>query len=244
MRNLLIVVAVLALVGATFAENFASTSDGSVSYPTVKAPGTWINLTDGTVENGFIWQYGGVIAWPDFSGSFAVQFAASDASGFTYPVEAINMALTLSKVSDQGTDSSITLFIIDYTGSIPDETTIFYSQNIPVTTFGTIPTWPSFLRYVLPFAAPVALDGDFVVGFHPEWAGGYSKFFICQDTSAAPYYTRDWTFIATGIGYPAGWQRTGVVWGGSNNQYIEVELNDTVTTVESTSLGDIKNLFN
>jgi hypothetical protein len=244
-KYFLLTVSILALSAVAFAANEAAQT-GPIDSSMVYIPagnndkGTEIipfNDGDSTLApgNGFCWQYGGVLSWPDFSGSFAVGFMAGDAS-LSYPILVESFKLGLTTLS--GHTATINLFIVGDNGGVPDDSDILWNEAVSCSGW-TIPTWPSFGYTDIDVNPDLSVSEDWYCGWHPEWPGAAGQFYIAIDNTHT-YEGRDWTYIAAGIGYPTGWNNTGVVWGGANNEYITCTVDPDTTAIADTSLGSIK----
>jgi len=222
-----------ALLGVVSAANAAVLSHGSVGIGNgITVPSQDSNPCngvlqlnyDGTGENGFCWQYGGIV--PPYYGAFAECYNAVDT------VCGIELMLTGVGYPCFGCD----LYVWDDAGGIPG--------NVLSMTAGVNPcpvaTWPSISTH--DFAVNGGnVNGNFWVGYWANAANAICPYFIGADLDGfggCPY-----TNIAPGIGYPTGWQNASTVWGPTQALGIGVWLGIGTPTHEST-WGQIKNLYN
>ena len=184
---------------------------------------------DGTFENGYAWQYGGVVA-PDY-GSWA------ECYGNAY-VCTINYFLTqIGYYIGQTLDA----YVWEDAGGNPG--------NVICTVGGIDPGapgfWPSITEHVVDVNC--CANGSHFVGYWPNWPGEAAGWFTASDEdgfgNGCPRMK-----VAPGIGYPTGWQHPNIVptFAGCQDLGIrETALADCggPTATEQTTWGQIKALY-
>jgi hypothetical protein len=168
--------------------------------------GEYLLNYDGSAENGYCWQYGGLVS-PDY-GAFAECFSA-----FGWPCE-IDLFLT-----GQGNacEDQIDLYLWDDAGGTPGNVLSVFRGEAPC----PVAVWPNVNCLYAPLY-PVRVDGAFWAGFAARPSDQASGFFIAADTDGpggCPF-----TRIAPGVGYPTGWQDVSVVWGPTRSLGIAVRV--------------------
>ncbi len=193
-------------------------------------PGSTLMLNaDGSYENGFAWQYGGVV--PPYFGAFA--------EGYTATGTACGMQLSLSTLSGYYTGQVLDAFVWDAAGGNPN--------NVLTMTTGVAITppavWPNITLHDID-VTDAAVSGDFFIGYWGNWPGQLSGWFVGADLDGFGGLPR--TNVAPGIGYPTGWQDPSVIWGPTQalgiGAYV-VEGPPPVPT-EAQTWGRIKQLYN
>jgi hypothetical protein len=237
MKNLAVVIAVLALATAAYAEPVElgfSLNTEIVEGPTPDQPscdgGMEAMQDDGTFENGYAWQYGGVVP-PDY-GSWAEcydnVFVCDIKYGFTQ---------TGSYVG-----GPMDAYVWDDAGGIPG--------NVLCSVIGLDPGapafWPSISFHIV--TVNCCPDGLHYVGFWGNWPGVGSQWYIASDEdgfgNGCPL-----TKFAPGIGYPTGWGPVTLVptFSGCQDLGIREYYLDTCdgepTATEEATWGSIKALY-
>ena len=191
----------LALFGPVSSPEAASLTHGSVGRGHgIQIPGqnsnpctgTLYSNWDGSAENGYCWQYGGVV--PPQYGAFAECYS------FTGNVCGIELNLTGIGYPTQ----PATLFVWADGGGMPG-TVIAQGTGTP----SGVPLWPSVAPFDFPMSATVA--GVFWAGYWANFSQQGCGYFIAADLNG--FGGCPMTDIAPGIGYPTGWNNVSVVWG-------------------------------
>jgi len=233
MKKLALLFALLGVIaGAAGAvENIGSTGAGTgIILPSQDAnpcpPANLFLNFDGSAENGFCWQYGGIV--PPYYGAFAECYDAGGQS-----VCGIQLLLTGIGYPCLPCDG----YIWDDAGGIPG--------NVLSMTGGLNPcpvaTWPSISTH--DFALTPVNAGLFWIGYWGNFSAQPCGYFIAADTNGfggCPY-----TNIAPGIGYPTGWQNASTVWGPVQAIGIGAWVGgEPPNPVQESTWGAVKNLYN
>jgi hypothetical protein len=243
MRLLTAFLAVLSVaafaVGAGARENIGSVGPGhgiavhgSDENP---CPGSNFHLNyDGTAENGYCWQYGGLVP-PDY-GAFAEGYNNNSSSTYICGV-----ALFLSQIGYYSGGNVVDVYVYGSDGNNP-------TSVLGVTTGlnpGAIAYWPAVSQNDIAINQ-VAVDGDFFIGYWSNWPGAYCQFYVGADLDGFGGLPR--TNIAPGIGYPTGWNDPSMIWGPTMAlgigayEGVGIPPPDPVPTREAT-WGSVKHLF-
>jgi hypothetical protein len=231
MKKLSTLLAVAALVvgGSASAIDFAEvgTGQGVLVDPGDAQCGTLVFNADGSYENGYAWQYGGVVP-PDF-GAFA--------ECYFFENEVCANVFDLSQVGGQA-GQTMDSYVWDDAGGIPGAVNCVVVGADP----GPVAFWPSVSRHTIPM--PLCCTGEaWWVGYWGNWPGLMTAWFIGADLDG--FGGCPFTHIAPGIGFPTGWTNVSVVWGPTQALGIGCEVNpcEPTPTIETT-WGAIKNLYN
>jgi len=236
MKRLAFFFALLGLVvtGASAAENIGSTGVGQgIALPggdSDPCPPSvlWLNY-DGSAENGYCWQYGGIV--PPYYGAFAECYETTGC------VCGIQLHLTGIGYPCHGLDA----YVWDDGGGIPGNVLAMTGNLNPC----PVATWPNISTHDLALAADVSVAGLFWIGYWSDWSAAVCGYFVAADLDGfggCPY-----TNIAPGIGYPTGWQNVSAVWGPTQAIGIGAWVDpDCVppNPVQETTWGAVKNLYN
>jgi len=183
------------------ATDFSSTGrgDGAVvpgpdSNP---CPGSDLFLSsDGSYENGYAWQYGGIV--PPNYGAFA--------EGFGSGGSICGVQLALTQVGSFH-DWPIDVYIWASDGLNPD-----YVLSVTTGIHVSPPAyWPSISLHDIRVVDTGVSGCAYFVGFWGNWPGMLTPWYLGADLDGPGGLPR--TNIAPGIGYPTGWQDPSVVWG-------------------------------
>jgi hypothetical protein len=194
------------------------------------ASGVLIYNHDGSFENGYIWQYGGVV--PPYYGAFG---EAYDLSCGTVRCAAFWLSTLPGGFLWYLTDCYI------WEGGIGGEP----GEVVAVVTgiyFTNVPYWPSVGRNDVDMN--VAVDGAFTIGFWPDAPGGGAEYFCAADENGPRGHP--WTCIAPGIGYPSEWQDPAIVgppWGPTKSMGCGVYFESNPSPTEGETWGSIKALY-
>ncbi len=230
MKKLSLLFALLLMAGAASAADFSSTGVGvGVLVPSAdENPCEGSELfcnDDGGFENGYAWQYGGIVA-PDY-GSFAEGYNANGTS--------CGVQLKLTQVGNF-VGQSCDVYVWDSDGTNPN--------NVLSVATGVVVSAPAFWPSISPHdvdTPDVAVAGDFFVGYWGNWPGALSAYYVAADLDGFGGLPR--TNIAPGIGYPTGWNDPTVVWGTTQALGLCAYVGVPPVPVENATWGEIKNLY-
>ncbi len=187
--------------------------------------------TDGSYENGYAWQYAGVVA-PTY-GAFAECYIAT-----FYFEKVCALVFDLTQVGNQA-GQQMDLYVWDDVGGVPGNV---ICGPVPVTP-GSIAFWPSLSRHVFEVPDPCCVQGLLWVGYWGNWPGQLAPWYVGADLDG--FGGCPLTNIAPGIGYPTGWTNTSQVWGPTQALGIGYEaVNCESVPVQRSTWGTIKNLYN
>jgi hypothetical protein len=201
MKRLAILFALMGVIatGASAVENIGSVGQGhGVLVPggdTNPCGGTLYINFDGSAENGFCWQYGGIV--PPYYGAFAECY-----DGGVNTICGVQLLLTGIGYPCNSAD----LYVWEDGGGIPGNVLTMTTGNNPC----PVATWPSISTHDFAITN-TNVTGLVWVGY---WANNSAQpcgYFVAADTDGfggCPY-----TNIAPGIGYPTGWNNASTVWG-------------------------------
>jgi len=237
MKKLVTLVALAAITaGAANAANYSKIYDGTDPVDTnliLPTDGTGCGTlsmnSDGGYENGYAWQYGGIVA-PTY-GAFA------ECYGTTGYQSVCSAVFDLTQVGNQS-GQQMDIYVWDDGGGVPGNVICGPTRVTP----GTIAFWPSLSRHVFDLSN-CCYDGALWVGYWANWPGALSGWYIGADLDG--FGGCPLTNIAPGIGFPTGWTNTSQIWGPTQALGIGCELAacGPVATEEKT-WGAIKNLYN
>jgi len=192
-------------------------------------PGSTLFLNyDGTGENGYCWQYGGLVA-PDY-GAFADGYSVGS------PSAVCGVALFLSQIGYYTGGNVVDAYVYGSDGNNPTSVLGVSTGLNP----GSIAYWPSISQNDIDIA-DVNVTGDFFVGYWSNWPGAYCQFYVAADLDGFGGLPR--TNIAPGIGYPTGWNDPSIIWGPTMALGIGAYVSGPSPTKETT-WGSIKHLYN
>jgi hypothetical protein len=149
---------------------------------------------DGSAENGYCWQYGGIA--PPYYGAFA------ECYHFSGWISGIELKLTGVGMPCRPCD----LYVWSDGGGVPGNVLSLTTNANPC----PIATWPDVSTHDLPISA-TWVDDPFWVGYWADFTNQYCGYFVAADLdgpSGSPV-----TNVAPGIGYPTGWQSVDIIWG-------------------------------
>jgi len=223
-----------ALLGVVAGAASAIQNQGSVGYGHgIVAPGgdsnpcngTLVLNYDGSAENGYCWQYGGIV--PPYYGAFAECYTTPGDPG----VCGIELMLTGIGYPCFACD----LYVWDDAGGIPGNVLSVTGNVNPC----PVATWPSISTHDFS-VGNVPVPTTFWVGYWTNAANAICPYFVAADLDGfggCPY-----TNVAPGIGYPTGWQNTSIIWGATQALGIGAWTDGIVPTKETT-WGQVKTLF-
>lgn len=150
---------------------------------------------DGTYENGYAWQYGGIVA--PYFGAFAECFTTiGPVCGATFDFTAIGYQ------SGQTMD----VYAWESAGAEPGAVACVTVGVDP----GEVAFWPVLSRHVVELVG-CPTTAELWIGYWGNWPNDMSGWFVGADTNGFGGCPR--TNVAPGLGYPTGWQDVSVVWG-------------------------------
>ncbi len=207
LSNSATVVAALACVSlllltpsASFADKAATAATGAGQG--ILVPGERGNCpfdlfnADGSYENGYAWQYGGIVA-PEY-GAFA--------DCYNGPLSVCGVLLDLSQVGNQN-GQTLDAYIWDDAAGSPGAVACVVVGVDP----GPVAFWPSLSRHLIDLGVTCETTGNLWAGYWANWPGSVAGWFIGADTDGfggCPY-----TNYAPGIGFPTGWGNVSAAWG-------------------------------
>jgi hypothetical protein len=231
MKKLSMVLALLGVVafGAQAADNNEVGLGTGIVIPGPDAnpcpPAAFLLNADGSYENGYAWQYGGVV--PPNYGAFA--------EGYNGAGNCCGVGLFLTTLQGYYFGQNCDVYVWDSAGANPNNVLSMTPGVVP----GAIAFWPAISQHDID-SADAAVNGDFFVGYWGNWPGQLTAWFVAADLDGFGGLPR--TNIAPGIGYPTGWQDPSVVWGPTQSVGIGAYVGGEVP-VENTTWGAIKNLY-
>jgi len=180
---------------------------------------------DGSAENGFCWQYGGIV--PPYYGAFAECYDAGTGTG----VCGIQLHLTGIGYPCGPFDA----YVWSDCYGAPFQVISMTSGLNPC----PVATWPNVSEHDLGIS-DTYVDGLFWIGF---WADHQPcAYFVGADTDG--FGGCPMTNIAPGIGYPTGWNSVSTVWGPTQSIGIGAWLGvGGPNNTETTTWGRIKHLY-
>jgi hypothetical protein len=232
MKKLAMLLALVVIAGGAIAADNAEVGVGvGVIIPSGDEnpcpPSELLCNHDGSFENGYAWQYGGVVE--PYYGAFAEGYAGTGS--------VCGMQFWFTALSGQYLGQTFDAYVWDSDGLSPNNVlsvTVGLGISPPA-------IWPSISSHDID-NTDTDVAGDFFVGYWGNWPGGYSGWFIAADLDGFGGLPR--TNIAPGIGYPTGWQDPSIVWGPTQAMGICAYLGpECGTPVEETTWGAIQALY-
>jgi len=233
MKKLSLLFALLLMAGAASAADFSSTGVGvGVLVPSADenpCPGSELLCNDdGGFENGYAWQYGGIVA-PDY-GAFAEGYEITESS-------VCGVQLKLTQVGNF-VGQSCDVYVWDSDGTNPN--------NVLAVATGVVVSapaqWPSISNHDVDTPDIAEMTGGVFVGYWGNWPGAGSGYYVAADQDGFGGLPR--TNIAPGIGYPTGWNDPSVVWGTTQALGLCAYVSgEPPIPVENATWGEIKNLY-
>ncbi|MCA9755832.1 MAG: hypothetical protein KDA27_08535 [Candidatus Eisenbacteria bacterium] len=209
----------------------AETGPGSGTTTGLGTAGSCGNLffnADGTYENGYTWQYGGVQA-PTY-GAFAELYDSVS-------LRPCSVVLDLTAVGNQ-IEQTMDLYTWERSFGLPGA---ILGARIGVTP-GAIAFWPSVSRHVFDIESDCSGSGGTFAGYWGNWPNATAGWYVGADLDG--FGGCPLTQIAPGLGYPTGWQNVSLVWGPTQAIGIGAEFVDCGgTPVRESSWGKVKALF-
>jgi hypothetical protein len=218
--------------GPAWSENAGSLgySEETVILPSQEddcSDGVLIYNHDGSFENGYSWHFGGIE--PPYYGAF----------GEGYDLGAGSTVCGVFWFAQMGSYEDIPLDIYIWEGGVsdtPGDVLVMIPGIVP----GNVPNWPSCGQNDVEISCCVT--DEFTVGYWGDFSALPHQLFICVDESGPDRHP--WTCVAPDIGYPTGWQHTGVVWGDMTiSMGIGVYFDESPSPTSSPTWGTIKSLF-
>ena len=230
MKKFATLLAVLALVGAASADNYASLgySEDTITSgdQSDQCVGVLIYNHDYSFENGYCWQLGGCV--PPYYGAF----------GEGFDVGAVNVECGMYWFSQQGYYNGFPMDAYVWEGGVSGPPGGVLCV-VPGVTGLNIGFWPSCTMSEVEIGCCVG--GEFTVGYWVDFSIELCQWFICADQNGFGGFP--WTNIAPGIGYPTGWQDPTIIWGTTQSLGFGATLTDHPSAPESRTWGAVKDLF-
>jgi len=191
------------------------------------ASGVLIHDHDGSFEDAYSWQYGGVLS-PYYG-----------AIGEAYDLGAGTIACGAYWLTGlYGYEPPMAADLYVWEGGVGSAPGAVVSM-LPSVQFEGIPQWPTIGECDVDLGIPVA--GPFTLGYWPIWPGAIADFFCAADLDGPPGHP--WTCIAPGIGYPSGWQDPSIVWGPTSAMGCGAYFEGDPTPAQSPTWGAIRAMF-
>ena len=152
---------------------------------------------NGSFENGYAWQYDGVV--PPYYGCF----------GEAYDLGAVTVHCGAYWLTQIGyfTGQRADCYVWEGGVTRPPGAVVGVVTGV---LFSGIAYWPSISQHDVDLNIDVT--GEFTVGYWGNWPGsGPCGWYVAADLDGEQGHP--WTNIAPGIGYPTGWQDPSIVWG-------------------------------
>ncbi len=232
MKNLLLLLALLASLSGANAANHASTGyskDTTIirSDPEWPCYGTLNVHHDSSFEDGFCWMSGGVVPGTTY-GAFGESFAVSSYFG---------VVCVCLWVTQTGDFSGQTLDLYMWEGGISGPPGVVLGVLVGQALYN-VPYWPTVGQNDLFFGRDV--HTDFTVGYWADFSASPCGWYLAADQDG--FGGHPWTNIAPGTGYPTGWQRPDVVWSACQSLGIGA-VDGMISPVESATWGQLKQLL-
>jgi hypothetical protein len=231
MKTFATLLAILAIAAGANAADFSSTGSG-VETTIVTAGDDTCTQTlyvnhDGSFENGYCWQYGGIV--PPTYGAFGEGFSLGGGCIECIAIWATQVGNYFGQTCDTYVwDGGVT--------GVPGN--VLWTATGQA--FTNIGFWPTLTQN--DFACGYQVAGDFTVGYWADFSAMVCGWFIGADQNGFGGYP--WSNIAPGIGYPTGWQNPTVIWGTTQSLGFGVYFEEGGTSpVEAATWGEIKDLF-
>ena len=230
MKKFATLLAVLALIGTAGASSYRTLgySEDTVMNSDMgdDCVGVQIYNHDFSCENGYCWQYGGIV--PPYYGAF----------GEAFDVGAVTVECGLYWLSQIGYYTGQPLDAYVWEGGVTGPPSGVLCV-VPGVTGLSIPYWPSCGLNEVEIGCCVT--GEFTVGYWADFSDEDCAWYCCIDENGFGGYP--WTCVAPGIGYPTGWQHVSVVWGAGVSCCIGATITDHPSASDSRTWGSIKDLF-
>ena len=189
------------------------------------AQGTLYYNHDGSFENGYAWQYGGIVA--PYYGAFA--------EGYDLGAGTLWCASMWLSQTGYFTNQTCDVYVWESDGSNP--------TNVLGVVTGVLPSgiayWPSISQHDVD--VNVYCPGAFFVGYWGTWLNSYAPWYCAADLDGFGGLPR--TNIAPGIGYPTGWQDPSIIWGTTQSMGLGGYFGEGGSPAQPETWGSIKALF-
>jgi hypothetical protein len=227
----LLAVAALVIGGAAMAAEYSETGylqgGGYLVLGDDSQCGTLLMNADGSYENGYCWQYGGVVP-PDY-GAFAECYFGE-----------YKVCANIYDLTQVGNDIGQTMdcYVWNDAGGVPGGVCDLKAGVDP----GPIAFWPTISRHVVTMN-DYCCGPDFWVGYYGNWPGALCAWFVGADLDG--FGGCPFTNTAPGIGFPTGWNNVSGIWGPTAAIGLGCEVNPCgPNPTEETTWGQIKAIFN
>ncbi|MEZ4648230.1 MAG: hypothetical protein R3E97_05475 [Candidatus Eisenbacteria bacterium] len=200
---------------------------GATARPETSGPcGTLYLNADGTYENAYAWQYGGVT--PPNYGAFAERYSTTDVRPCAIVLDLVGVGNQLQQTMD--------LYAWDAADGLPGLVLGVRTGVDP----GSIGIWPDVSRHAFDFVSDCT-DETFV-GYWGNWPDATAGWYVGADLDG--FGGCPVTLVAPGIGYPTGWHNVSIVWGptqaiGIGGEFVKCGA----SPVRRSSWGEVKALF-
>jgi hypothetical protein len=188
------------------------------------AQGTLYYNHDGSFENGYAWQYGGVVA--PYYGAFA--------EGYDLGVGIVRCASLWLSQTGNAPGHTCDVYVWGSDGLNPTDVKCVVTGVVPA----GIGMWPTITQHDVDINCCVS--GGFFVGYWGNWPGAYTAWYCAADLDGFGGLPR--TNIAPGIGYPTGWQDPSLIWGTTQSMGLGAYFGEGIPA-ENPTWGSIKALF-
>jgi hypothetical protein len=167
-------------------------SDGCIDNP------TYFNH-DGSFENGYAWQYGGIAA--PYYGAFGEGFYMGSHGDICCG------GFCVSTLPGYFTGQSADVYV--WEGGAGYSAPGAVLDVVPGIVFTNVPDWPAVGMNTIEMN--VYVPDEFTIGYWGNWPDALLGYFCAADLNGPGGHP--WTNIAPGIGYPSGWNDPSIVWG-------------------------------
>ncbi len=231
MKKFATLLAILAIAAGANAADFGSTGYSKetaiVGSGSDECTETLYYNHDGTFENGYCWQMGGVIPGTTY-GAFG--------EGFDLGAGNVECAAIWTTQTGNWFGQPLDVYIWDggVSGMPGDVLNVVSGAQLT-----NVPFWPTIGQSDIEVGYNVS--GEFTVGYWADFSTDVCGWYIGSDEDGFGGFP--WTNVAPGIGFPTGWQSPAVVWGVCQSLGFGVYFGEGGTPVEAATWGQIKDLF-
>lgn len=188
--------------------------------------GTTLLNADGSYEDGYSWQYGGLVS-PTYGALAECYQGQSTVCGAFFDFTGVGYFET----------GLIDVYVwVDDAGRPGAVLCARFSAHPP-----SLPMWPDFARFHVDL--PECCTGDaWWVGYWGDWPGQQSMQYVGADLDGPGGCPM--TNIAPGLGWPSGWQSVDLVWGTTAALGIGAEVQPCLPVpTQTSSWGSVKRLY-
>jgi hypothetical protein len=230
MKKFATLLAVLAMVGMASADNYGvlGYSEDTVMQSDMgdQCTGIPIYNHDYSCENGYCWQFGGIV--PPYYGCWAE----------AYDVGPTNVECGLYWLTQIGYYMGRPMDCYVWDGGVygPPSGVLCV---VPGITGLNIGFWPDCTLNEVEINCCVT--ADFTIGYWADFSNEVCQWYCCADENGFGGYP--WTCYAPGIGYPTGWGPPNYAFPSCISMCIGATINDDPSPAEAQTWGSIKALF-